>query len=62
MRFLLYVAAWQSHSRFIQPYTCCQQVVGGDVGPSECIINIPSGAIIIQMPLYVIRSLERCVV
>lgn len=28
--------------------------------PSECIINSPGGAIIIQMPLCVMRSLERC--
>lgn len=35
------------------PYTCCQQVVGGEFEPPECIINIPSSAIIIQIPLYV---------
>lgn len=29
--------------------------------PSECIINVPSGAIIIQMPLYGTRSFKRCV-
>lgn len=52
----------RARAPFIQPYTCCQQVVGGDVEPSEYIINIPSGAIIIQTPLYVMRSLERCVV
>lgn len=42
-----------SHMRCGRAHTCCQQALGEEFQPPECIINIPSRAIIIQIPLYV---------